>query len=205
MSVQLIKAVNELFTPFYPYVAQQVAEAYGREGGIALEMGPYALGISIALRRLCPDLKIIVGDDTPGLQSYFRRKVAASPGAERIQFCSVDKYALPFRPGSLDLVYFRGGLFFWEKAEAILKESFRVLSPGGVALIGGGFGATAPDALIEAHLEESRRLNEALHKRRLSQAEVEQLLDRAELTPYAQLDHRHGLWAILRKPRNLGS
>ncbi len=35
----LIKEVNELFKPFYPYVAQQIAKAFGRSKGKALEIG----------------------------------------------------------------------------------------------------------------------------------------------------------------------
>lgn len=196
----LIQEVNDLFLPFYPYVARQIAHAYGMQEGQALEVGPYAPGISIQLASLCPELEITVGDDFPGILSYFREQIEAASLAHRIQVREVDKRNLPFGDDTLDLVYFRGALFFWEEQERILKEAYRVLKRGGVAVMGGGFGAEAPDALINSHLPRSRELNRRLQKKVLSLEELEAILSRASLAPHAFIDHRHGLWVVLRKP-----
>jgi UDP-N-acetylglucosamine:LPS N-acetylglucosamine transferase len=57
---------------------------------------------------------------------------------------------------------FRGGLFFWEGQAPILRESYRVLKAGGVAVMGGGFGAKAPNELVEARVAEIRKLKTVL-------------------------------------------
>jgi len=39
---------------------------------------------------------------------------------------------------------FRGGLFFWEGQAPILRESYRVLKAGGVAVMGGALAPKLP-------------------------------------------------------------
>lgn len=195
-----IRDVNELFEPFYPFVAGEILEAYGRAEGEALEIGPYGPGISIALARRVPGLRFVVADDDPQVLDYFREKVAASGLGERICVHAADKYRLPFPEGRFDLTYFRGALFFWDEEPRILQEMVRVLRPGGMALAGGGFGRDAPDALIERYLQQSHELNRRLGKRVLGEKELEALLARAGLSrQVAAVSRAHGLWVTLRK------
>lgn len=199
--IALIKEVNQLFEPFYPFVARQIAEAYGsRREGLALELGPYAPGISIVLAKLYPSLKIVVGDDAHGIFEYLRDRVKQASLEERIEVQTLNKTRLPFPQGSFDLVYFRGALFFWKEQVKILREAYRVLKEGGVVLLGGGFGAEAPEELINSLLARSRELNRRLGKKVLSEEELEAILEKARLKPCSQIDRRHGLWVILRKP-----
>ncbi len=198
-TLALIREANQLFEPFYPHVARQIAEAYGRQEGLALEIGPYAPGISLCLAQLYPKLEIVVGDDTPGILSYLRGRIEESGLAGRVRVQGLTKTSMPFGEGTFDLVYFRGALFFWEKQVEILQEAYRVLKGGGVAVLGGGFGASAPDGLIDSVLDRSRELNQRLGKKALSEVELQAILEKAGLTPCAQIDKRHGLWVILRK------
>lgn len=195
----LIKEVNELFKPFYPYVAQQIAKAFGRSKGKALELGPYAPGISIELAKSYPELDITVGDSTPGIQEYFQDKIKKAGLKTRIKVQELDKIHLPFADGSFDLVYFRGALFFWEEQEKILQEAYRVLKKDGVTLLGGGFGADTPDELINSILEKSRELNRRLRKKVLSEEELQNILVKANLSHCSTIDRRHGLWVTCRK------
>ena len=194
-----VKDVNHLFGRLYPYIARQILDAYGRDEGLALEIGPYGPGISIAISNLCPKMKITVGDDYPGIIDYFRQELEAASLAHRIEIKELDKFNLPYAEGSFDLVYFRGALFFWEKEAQILKEMYRVLKPGGVALAGGGFGASTPDEVISEILDRSHELNRRLSKRVLSDSELTSILAEAGLTDSAQWDKRHGLWVVLRR------
>lgn len=200
MELDDIIAVNELFGPIYPYVAQQVGEAYGRAGGSALEMGPFAGGVSIELARLYPGITLAMGDDFPGLPPCFREKVAAAGLSGRISVREIDKCDLPFEEQSFDLVIFRGALFFWEESARILTEMYRVLGPGGLAMAGGGFGAGTPDAVIESLASRSRELNRRLGKRVLVEEELITLLRETGLESVASIDRRHGLWAVISKP-----
>ena len=141
MELADIISVNELFQELYPYIAKQIASEYNRDEGQALEIGPYGPGISIALARLRPDLEITVGDDSPRINDYLRQKIAEAGLSHRIRVLELDKFNLPFPEESFDLVYFRGALFFWENSLQIVKEAYRVLTPLGLAMLGGGFGA----------------------------------------------------------------
>jgi periplasmic divalent cation tolerance protein len=199
MNLEDIKRINQLFTEFYPSLARQIANAYGRVDGLALEIGPYGPGISIELAKLCPELRVIVGDTLAEVLSYLEERVAEASLDECIEAGELDKYNLPFSPATFDLVVFRGGLFFWESQGQILKEIYRVLKPGGVAVVGGGFGAEAPDELIEARAAEIRELNRRLGKRTLSEAEISHILEQAGLTDCTEIERRHGLWLTIRK------
>lgn len=199
MELNDIVEVNELFSEMYPYVTRQVLAAYGRDGGAALELGPFAGGVSIELARQRQGLRITMGDDFPGVMAYFEKKVRDAGLGEQITVLPLNKFDLSFPEGTFDLVVFRGGLFFWDDTQRILEEAYRVLKPGGLAMVGGGFGIDAPDELIESIADRSRDLNRKLGKRVLSEADLRALLSAARLAQRSTIDRRHGLWAAIRK------
>jgi ubiquinone/menaquinone biosynthesis C-methylase UbiE len=51
-----------------------------------------------------------------------------------------DVQKIPFGNESMDLVVSRGSFFFWKNLSWGFAECMRVLRPGGMAYIGGGFG-----------------------------------------------------------------
>ncbi|MBI2955218.1 MAG: class I SAM-dependent methyltransferase [Chloroflexi bacterium] len=199
MELTDIIEVNELFSPMYGYVAGQVLAAYGRDDGTALELGPFASGVAIELARRCDRLRLTVGDDFPGVTAYFERKVRDAGLAERIRVLPLNKLDLDFPEDSFDLVVFRGGLFFWDESQRIVEEAYRVLKSGGLAMVGGGFGAEAPDELIDSIATQSRDLNRKLGKRVLTETELKEILRAAGLDGRSAIDKRHGLWAVMRK------
>ncbi len=199
MELADIIEVNELFSDFYPYVTRQILVAYGRNEGSALELGPFAGGVSIELARQRGGLRITMGDDFPGLTSYFEKKVKDASLEEQISVLPLNKFDLPFPEGTFDLVVFRGGLFFWEDTRKIVEEAYRVLKSGGLAMVGGGFGADAPDDLIDSSAERSRDLNRKLGKQVLSEADLLRILRDVGLEQNSSIDRRHGLWATIRK------
>ncbi len=199
MNTEDIRAINRLFEAFYPFLARQIADVYGREGGLALEIGPYGPGISIELAKLYPRLSIVVGDDSPDALAYLREAVRAASLGERIEVKEVDKFDLPFPEATFDLVVFRGALFFWEDEARILREIYRVLKPGGVGVAGGGFGAETPEELIEVVADEVPELNRRLGKKTLSDVEVNTILEEAGVADRTEIERRHGLWLVVRK------
>ena len=66
-------------------------------------------------------------------------------------------------------------------------------------MAGGGFGAEAPDELIEAKAAEIQELNRRLGKRTLSETELGDILKQADLTACTGVESRHGLWLTIRK------
>lgn len=199
MGFELEQEVNDHFAPFYPYVADEVLAEYGSASGRVLEVGPYGPGVSIALARKCPEMSFVCGDESGEALAYIRKCVRGEKLTRRVEILNIDKDSLLFDADTFDLVIFRGGLFFWEGQERILSEMNRVLKPGGLGAHGGGFGAGAPDELIELHLKKARALNSRLKKKRLSEEDVKGIVKNAKLDPGARIAKRHGLWIYWRK------
>lgn len=198
--IDLIRDVNAHFSPFYPYLAAEISTGLPNDEADVLEIGPYSGGIAFELLKLKPRLRIRLGDDDTNVNDYLRALVEEKGLAQRITVDTIDKYDLRAADQSFDSVIFRGGLFFWDNVPQILREVYRVLKPGSIAFVGGGFGASTPNDLIETHLPRSHELNRALNKARLSTNQLERYVAEAQLSDVAGYDHRHGLWAILRRP-----
>ncbi len=199
MGYQVEREVNEHFAPFYPYVADEVLAEYGRKTGRVLEIGPYGPGVSVALAKKCPQMTFVCGDEYPEALAYFRECVRREGLIGRVEIQSLDKSSLVFDAEIFDLVIFREGLFFWEDQEKILSEMNRVLRPGGTGVHGGGFGAGAPDELIESLLPRARELNDQMGKKRLSKGDAEKIVLEAGLEGKARISLQHGMWILWQK------
>ncbi len=199
MGFVLEREVNEHFAPFYPFVADELLAEFGRDAGCVLEIGPYGPGVTVALAKKCPAMSFVCGDENGGALSYFRECVRREKINGRIEIQPIDKYSLLFDAGTFDLAVFRGGLFFWKDQEKILAEMDRVLKPGGLGALGGGFGAGAPDELIESLLPQARELNDRLGKKRLSLGEAEAIAGALGLSGRSRIARTHGLWIFWRK------
>ncbi len=199
MNLEDVREINDLFLEFYPYIVNQIMGDYKREEGLVLELGPFSSGISMELANRYPKLGFVIGAPQKFFE-YLRDVVELSSLKDRAEVREVNLHYLSFPQGKFDLAIFRGGLFFWERTEEILKEMYRVLKHGGLAIAGGGFGRDAPDDLIERILPRSRDINRRLGKRSSSKADLEELVEKAELGRVASIEDKHGLWIYLRKP-----
>jgi ubiquinone/menaquinone biosynthesis C-methylase UbiE len=96
-----------------------------------------------------------------------------------------------------DAVISRGVFFFLD--ESILKEMYRILSPGGIGFIGGGFGISTPRVLMDDIASESRRLNQRLGKKWISEAQLREMVISAGLEKYTRIIDEGGLWLLLER------
>jgi ubiquinone/menaquinone biosynthesis C-methylase UbiE len=136
--VPFYRAATRRFAPLYPAFAQQMLQDYGVTKGIVVDVGAsvgmfameyakvtqctvYALDIDPNPVRLCG---ILV--DEAGLSG-------------RVIPIEGDAQNMPFKDEFADLVFSRGSILFWPDREAGVRECYRILKPGGVAYIGGGF------------------------------------------------------------------
>lgn len=192
--LRVIEELLWLWEPVYPFLARFLLDLWGKRGGDFLEIGPFSGGVA---REVLKDgafrgAVLIPEGLLPLLEGALRREIEES----RLLLKGGWPCALPFLDGSFDLVFSRGIFFFMEKA--FFEEVWRVLAPGGMALLGGGYGPLTPSEVIEEIAQRSKELNRALGKRSQGPGEIEVLLQKAGITRFEILQ-QGGLWVLLRK------
>jgi len=99
-----------------------------------LEIG---FGGGVALAPLLAKALFVAGvDRSPDVVGWARGKYAAAVNAGRAEFREGRVDALPYADGSFDLVLTVNTVYFWPSLEAGCAEIYRVLGPGGRAVIG---------------------------------------------------------------------
>jgi len=199
MQIQDLKRVNELWRNIYPCLVSQVMEAYGRDEGNMLELGPFAGGISIELARNYPRFVITVADERPEMLDSFEAQIRQAGFEHRIatRLSSLDKLAFPDK--AFDLVVLRGAFFFIPGKPLLLGEIYRVLKTGGVAFVGGGYGKKATPEAIEAIADESRILNDRLGRQRLHLDTLAQIVEKAGLASNTRIWEEGGVWLVIKR------
>lgn len=132
------KTATTSFAPVYPALAQQIVGDYGITKGVCVDMGGGCGSLAMALARIT-DLTVYMLDIDPAAVRLCGLLVDEAGLRGRVRPIEGDAQDMLFRDSFADLVVSRGSIFFWPDQLAGLKEAYRVLKPGGVAYIGGGF------------------------------------------------------------------
>ena len=199
VNIDDIEQLDRLWKKIYPYVASQIMEAFQRDYGSVLELGPFSGGISLQLAHFYPRLGITIGAESPAVIEYLRRKIALSGLSKRIAVEATDLEHLIFRNAEFDLVVLRGAFFFLQDRVGLLGEIVRVLKAGGMAFVGGGYGKGTPKELIDEIADQSRELNMRLGRKRVSKEELEEIVRKSELADLCKIEEEGGLWITIRK------
>ncbi len=132
------KIASTRFAPVYPALAEQIVQDFGITKGICVDVGGGCGSLAIALVRIT-DLKIYMLDIDPWAVRLCNLLVDEAELTGRIMAVEGDAQDMYFRDNFADLVVSRGSIFFWPDQLAGVKECYRILKPGGVAYVGGGF------------------------------------------------------------------
>lgn len=148
---------QSILAPVYPALAEWIAERYeiGKAEGIGIDLGSGPGDLIIELSRRTEGMFWINADiNTYGFR-YMQEAALAAGVAHRVGAVFADAHAMPFRDDYADLIVSRGTFQFWKDSNKAFAEIYRVLKPGGTALIGRGYsGNLAPEkaaAIREAH------------------------------------------------------
>jgi ubiquinone/menaquinone biosynthesis C-methylase UbiE len=198
MDIRELIAVNRLWHKIYPYTARQAMQAFGRESGRVLELGSFAGGISFFLAEDYPGLELTIAADDGAYLEYLKTELQERGLKERIRLINTPMANMALKSGSFDLVILRGAFFFIMDEPAILSEIHRLLSPGGLAFVGGGYGAHVPAELIDEIADQSRLLNDKLGRRRVTIPELRALLESRGLGEKTQIIEEGGVWLEIR-------
>lgn len=149
------------FAPLYPALARQIVEDYGITEGVCVDVGGGCGSLAMELAKIT-DLTVYVLDIDPVAVALCNLLAEEAGLADRVRGVQGDAQDMLFRDGFADLVVSRGSIFFWPDPDAGIRESYRILKPGGVAFVGGGFSRLMdPDTLDElvAWAREKRAAN----------------------------------------------
>jgi len=117
---------------FEPYATDLVARLDLREKAVVLEL---ACGTGIVTRRLRdrlgPKVRLVATDLNEAMLNYAAREFDS---ANAVEWKQADATELPFADQSFDAVMCQFGLMFFPDKEKALRETYRVLKPGGCFL-----------------------------------------------------------------------
>jgi SAM-dependent methyltransferase len=126
-----------VFAPVYPAFARQLVADYGITKGVCVDVGGAEGSLAVQLAKLT-ELTVYVADLSPAAVRLCNLVADEEKLTGRVRAVEADAQALPFRDGFADLVVSRDSIFEWPDKLAGIKEAYRILKPGGVALLGGG-------------------------------------------------------------------
>lgn len=152
----IYKAATGRFAPVYPALAEQLVGDYGVKTGVCVDIGGGCGSLSLALVRVT-DLTCYVLDIDPYAVRLANLLAEEQGYIGRVRGVEGDAMDLPFRDNFADLVVSRGSIFFWSDQFKGVQEAYRILKPGGVAYIGGGFSRILDPAIREPLAQERLR------------------------------------------------
>jgi ubiquinone/menaquinone biosynthesis C-methylase UbiE len=146
----------------YPYVAEDIVFLCKPRPGVWLDIGSGSGGLGLALAARSPETTLVLLD--PRTDALEKALAAAGDQSLRSRIVTVIGSAekMPLPDACVDLVVSRGSVFFWQDRTQGIREAFRVLRPGGEAMIGGGLGRSYP---AWARTEFIRRQRESLRRK----------------------------------------
>ena len=138
--------VKKIFYPVFPLLADDFLQKSGITKGVCLDIGAGNgyLGLALAEKS---NLQVRVVDIDSEMLEFAQENIRERQLADRVDTVRADVEALPFQDNYAHLIVSRGSVFFWENQVAGLNEVYRVLAPGGISFIGGGF--ATPELLEE--------------------------------------------------------
>jgi ubiquinone/menaquinone biosynthesis C-methylase UbiE len=181
-----LKRVTDEFTrqaqTFEVWAEQVDADVGARFGGALGEAArgrliDVACGPGVVTAALAPNAASIVAFDATAEMLEKTRARCAKAGLRNVEFKSGDAEHLPFADGEFDGAVTRAALHHFADPQRAIAEMFRVLRPGGVAVLA--------DVISSEDAEESRlhnaieRLRDPTHVRMLPASELEGFARRA--------------------------
>jgi ubiquinone/menaquinone biosynthesis C-methylase UbiE len=124
--------------------------AYCRpQPGIWVDLGSGSGGVALALAvakdtAASKSTLVLLDPNAEALSQGLRSAKAKGLGSRVVAVVGMAE-KMPLPSDSADLVVSRGSIFFWQDPVKGLQEVYRVLRPGGKAMIGGGFGSKYPE------------------------------------------------------------
>jgi len=198
VNLDLIKEIDLLWEPVYPYLSQTVIEYYGRREGTLIEIGPFC-GVIFELKKQGIGDSFVIAAFPPGLANTFQEQARRHSPASPVDVIETDPGLDGVDENSADLVIFRGAFFFPSLFQVHWPAIHRVLKPNGVALVGGGFGKFTPREIITKIGKKSRDLNMQIGKVDRTAEGLREEIEGISVEATFEILTEGGLWVLMRK------
>jgi SAM-dependent methyltransferase len=199
MDMNDLARVNRLWERIYPYLADQILNHYLKDVGEVVEWGPFSGGISFSLLTKKPGLTIQIAVEEQEVFDLMGKELTERRLTGKISLVESGLRPLDFTDACVDLVVIRGAYFFLDPDGADLREIYRVLKPGGIGFIGGGYGKGVPPELIDEIAEESRILNDRLGRKRVTVDGLKTMIGKSGMGEHIRILEEGGLWLLVTK------
>jgi len=195
------RIAKTLFAPLYPVLAECFLTGFGGREGTCLDLGSGPGHLAMAVARASA-MKVYALDRSVEVQEIIGKNLRDAGLEGTVIPLAGDVAKIPLPDASVDLVVSRGSVYFWDDLPAAFRETTRVLRPGGMAFIGGGFGnAELRDRIVPA-MAERKPGWEDLHKENKSKKTTERLRQASSgingVTSNV-LDDDSGIWIVMKR------
>lgn len=137
-----------MLQPIYPLLIQQWVDDYNLSVGLALDVGTGPGFLGLELSKIT-NMELYFIDQSEEAINTARNSFEAIHVDNNAAFISSDVRSLPLKDDFADFIMSRGSIWFWDEPEKGLAEIYRVLKPGGTAVVGGGLGRYIPQSMRE--------------------------------------------------------
>ena len=194
------KTVREVFAPVYPVIAKQIKQRTGITRGLCLDVGAGTGHLGIEIAKIT-DLQVCLLDNSKEMLSIAEQNIANSSLGSRVKTLRGDVHNIPIVDCSIDLVVSRGSLFFWEDRKRAFKEIYRVLAPGGIAYVGGGFGTDELKRKIDIEMQkrDGHWRENMVKKVDNTNSDYQSLMKSVDILDYRVIKNSANMWIVIRK------
>ena len=178
--------------PFDDMLASRVVEeAIPRlPGALLLDIGTGTARFLVRLLAIpeLTGLRLVGTDLFEDMVDQARRTIAAASASDRIEMIVADVHAMNLPDAHADIVLSRSTLHHWSNPPKALGEIYRVLKPGGIAILHDVRRDATPEALAEFNrLRALAGIGPSFLEEKFTAAEVREFLREAGLAEYASV------------------
>jgi len=194
------RIVREVFAPIYPVIAEQIKNVTAITEGRCLDAGCGTGALGIAMAKIT-DLHITFFDQSEEMLDLVFGHTFANNLLERSALVCGDIHAIPLPDEDVHLVISRGSSPFWDDWHKAYSEILRILKPGGMAYIGGGFGnAKLREKIIKTMSERNPDWRSPFKDRIQPEREaLPGILASLKPSKHQIIDDESGFWAVITK------
>jgi ubiquinone/menaquinone biosynthesis C-methylase UbiE len=122
-----------IFQGHYELVAKDIL-SYCAQGSL-LDIGTGPAWLLLKLHQKSPAMRLVGIDSSPSMVAKAKKNMAEAGLADVIEITEGNASQIPFADRSFDIVVSTGSIHHWKHPIAALNDVYRVLKPGGYALM----------------------------------------------------------------------